>query len=218
MGCDIHCIVEKKDQNGMWKAVKGQGFIIKMYKEWLNNAIKENDTEHIAYCKKRIAEERKEQGLSSKWIFDDRNYELFALLADVRNYDGWPSLFAGRGIPPLPSITTQFELRDWGGDAHSWTYFSLKDIKEAKWDQNVIKTAIVEDETWEEYLQHPEWKRPKSYCGWSSSTTARERSWEVSYRDIAERFFEIVISKMEKLSKHTPYRDEGVRLVVFFDN
>lgn len=218
MGCDIHCIVERKGNDGMWKAIKGQGYLIKMYKEYLQEAIEEQNTENISYYKKRISKVRKEQGLSSEWIFDDRHYELFALLADVRNYDEWPALFADRGLPPLPSITTQFELRDWRRDAHSWTHFSLKDIKDANWDQKVIKTAVVEDETWEEFSQHPEWKHPRSYCGWSSSTTANVRSWELSYRDIADRFFKKVVSKMEILARHSPDGDEGVRLVVFFDN
>jgi len=218
MGCDIHCIVEKKGNDGMWKAIKGQGCLIKMCKEHIHEAVKQNNKDNIDYYTKRLLEYRKSHGLSIEWIFDDRHYELFALLADVRNYDEWPALFAGRGLPPHPSTSTQSELKEWDSDAHSLTYFSLKDIKDAKWDQKVIRTAVVEDGDWNEFLQHPDWKWPHCYCMWTSSTTAHERSWELTYRDIADRFFKIVVSKMEKLARHSLDGDEGVRLVVFFDN
>lgn len=213
MGCDIHCIVEMKGKDGRWSAIKGSG--------WYRRDLKRSSTnggEHEEYWKERYAQVKKES-LDTQWIFEDRYYELFAILADVRNYEEYPALFAYRGLPHLSSIGTRLELRDWGTDAHSLTYFSLKDIKDADWDQIATKTAYVPDKAWEEFESNPDLKRPSTYAKevWNAPDY-NLHTWSYSYKDIAERFFKKVVSKMEILSRHTPTGDEGVRLVIFFDN
>lgn len=59
----------------------------------------------------------------------DRNYSLFAVLADVRN-DGYDYIDEPRG---LPDDVTEFVKKDyetWGWDAHSCSYFTLRELIE----------------------------------------------------------------------------------------
>lgn len=62
----------------------------------------------------------------------DRNYALFAALADVRNYENLTPIFDARGLPD--GIDEDF---DYLGD-HSYTWFTLEElIKWDGWDQKV---------------------------------------------------------------------------------
>jgi len=69
-------------------------------------------------------------------VFANRNYNLFAILADVRNGhgfagirtgEGWPSIAANRGVP-----------KDYQGEIpgdHSLTWMTLQELKEFGWDE-----------------------------------------------------------------------------------
>jgi hypothetical protein len=182
-----------RGEDGIWRSIKGSG--------WWRRELKKKASstgEHQDYWKERYAQKRKEP-LETCWIFDDIYYELFAILADVRNYEDHAALFPYRGIPILSSIGTRLEERDWGVDAHSWTYFSYKDIMNAKWSTLTTKTAWVPDKEWEAFLHHPEWKRPRSYCGsvWPEDGY-HLRTWEYEYIDIAMDFFGKVVRKMSR--------------------
>jgi hypothetical protein len=67
----------------------------------------------------------------------NRNYTLFAVLADVRN-DGIRPLFAGRGLPNDCSNTTKKEI-PLDSDYHSHTYFTARELIDV--DQNAVAQA-----------------------------------------------------------------------------
>lgn len=66
---------------------------------------------------------------------DDRNYDIFAFLAGVRNFGENPyvPIFPERGIP----VDCSYNKEDWeDGCYHSETYAYLNEILEAPWENS----------------------------------------------------------------------------------
>lgn len=106
MGCDIHMYVEKK-VNDEWKPVKGPNPYYGKY-DW-----------------------EKEKTRYANWIYTGRNYDLFSLLADVRNDGNYKPISEPKGLPKDVSGTIKHESDKWGWDAHSHSYFTLKELKKS---------------------------------------------------------------------------------------
>jgi len=84
---------------------------------------------------------------SDRWIFDGtnwdvdynsqkyqgRNYYLFAVLADVRNSYGIDPISEPRGVPDDASFAYKKILENWGPDAHSESYFTLRELLDVDW-------------------------------------------------------------------------------------
>src|SRR5688500_15176320 len=122
MGCDIHLFVEKK-VGGRWH-------------RWeRTEEVKVDD----AYAYTR-----------NYYGYNDRNYDVFAMLADVRNGRGFAGVETGsrfnviaapKGIPPFeklelrPSGEVQEEIERWDGDGHSHSYLTLAELEAYDWTQ-----------------------------------------------------------------------------------
>ena len=77
-------------------------------------------------------------------IFDDRNYYLFSILADVRNYMGEViSISEPKGLPEDCHEVTRKYAEEYGGHSHS--YFTLKELYDnwSKWDTVQQKSGIL---------------------------------------------------------------------------
>lgn len=61
-------------------------------------------------------------------IYHDRNYALFATLADVRNYSDIEPIDSPRGLPENLSNTVKKELDLWTYDRHSYSWFTAKEL------------------------------------------------------------------------------------------
>ncbi len=105
--------------------------------------------------------------------FDNRNYDLFGILADVRNGvgfagcltgSGWPSIAPDRGIPD-DSTVTERERHDYTLGDHSYTWVSLDELKAFDWDGTVADAFGVV--TREEYsrMNLAGETMPQSWCG-----------------------------------------------------
>lgn len=116
MGCDSHPCIEVYSR-GAWR---------------------------LRYCRGAFYRQREKQGLSYEEMdalkssyykaLDRRNYTLFAILADVRNFDGAIApLFPGRGLPENAAKRTFKEIPE-DGDYHSHTYFTLGELLDTDWD------------------------------------------------------------------------------------
>ena len=160
MGCDIHDYIETRDDSGAWTA----------FGNWSDQAAKyyeegEKPEEPIV-----LDTPYKER------VYGDRNYELFSILADVRNGYGFAGVDTGDGFVPisaprgLPEDVTQL-VRDvsesWGVDAHSHSWFTLDEILEYDWTQTTKRRGWV---TLAEYHQWSRWKKshgepPSEWCG-----------------------------------------------------
>lgn len=86
--------------------------------------------------------------------YSGRNYELFALLADVRNYSKNHSPWAHRGLPP------DFFSDSTHGHSHTWA--SLKELLDFDWENEKIKFSAYMNPT--AYQNWRETGQAHSFC------------------------------------------------------
>jgi hypothetical protein len=143
MGCDIHLFVEVRQQDGAWKSVD----------EWET----EDDYIHVPY---------------KKSYYDGRNYDLFAILANVRNGHGFAGVKTGEGFNPialpkgLPDDVSeqvkQYSDR-WDSDGHSHSWLTVAELLAFDWTQTTTKQGWVTWETFDFWVRYPD-EPPENYC------------------------------------------------------
>jgi hypothetical protein len=104
MGCDIHMYVEYRltsRDDSVWRC--GDYFKV-------DNPLSDKPT------MKRVE------------LYGDRNYALFAILADVRNYNLADYISEPKGLPGDATEYVKREYSNWGSDAHSCSYFTLQEL------------------------------------------------------------------------------------------
>jgi hypothetical protein len=161
MGCDIHIDVQVQEPEG-WRSVSYQRPLYEFEKE-SGKTLADGPT---------VAPNG----------FDGRNYDLFALLADVRNGRGfagiktgagWPSIAPDRGFPegyndkgaPAgPYYAT--EGPRWMGE-HSFTFVALDELERFDWDGVTSTLVGVVDAATYEALKGTK-EGPDSYCTMTS--------------------------------------------------
>lgn len=93
--------------------------------------------------------------------YSGRNYDLFAVLADVRNGRGFAGIVTGdriepiadpRGVPDDASKRWTRYVERWGMDLHSLSYFTLAELEAAlpRFGQHQRKTGVL---TENEYIR-----------------------------------------------------------------
>jgi len=108
MGCDIHMSIEVlMEWNGIYKWLNADHYELSMYDQHAGG---------IQY--------------DPIDIYDKRDYDLFAMLANVRNYNNLVPIMEPRGKPSDLSWITSKRIEDYGSDGHSHSYFTLKELKE----------------------------------------------------------------------------------------
>lgn len=121
MGTDIHVCVEVREW-GQWRAV----------------------TEPNAWYDEEANDEA-EHSLTG-WLWSDRCYDLFAVLASVRNRFGFAGSDRGervvpisepRGLPYDVSGRISEESNRLGDDVHSRSWVTLRELLGYDWDQSV---------------------------------------------------------------------------------
>ena len=127
MGCDIHLFCEKKI-DGKWEALKDS-----------------NEAE-IKNCKDRALSDPSNAALWEEYaenykndynfIYSQRNYNVFAMLANVRNYGyAHVAIDTPRGLPHDASDLIKTESQKWGVDGHSHSYLTVKELLDYNWDR-----------------------------------------------------------------------------------
>ncbi len=106
------------------------------------------------------------------WIYDGRNYDLFAILADVRNGHGFAGVVTGegfipifkpRGVPENASEEYKKWSGDWDSDGHSHSYHTVRQLVNFQhWEEGSIHYGMVGQE---DYKVFKEKGIPESYCG-----------------------------------------------------
>jgi len=170
MGCDIHCFIEKRlDPTHKWELDEGH----KLLQE-----------EEYSYLEKVSA--------------TDRDYDLFAILANVRG-DG--ALYPRRGIPD--DICERLQDEVMGSDWHSHSHLSLDEFKECVrfvgYDLSSSKNATA----FYDYRDYADYKsRPPAYIAMINYC---EKWLEEQRKD------QLSIIEQLRLAPE-------VRIVFFFDN
>lgn len=155
MGCDIHIIAEVKE-NGQWRANNEKVFPNPWYKtkeekpdrnEWeLDEFLRDPD--------------------------DDRNYDWFAVLADVRNGRGFAGIKTGdgfsvisppKGVPEDASPEWSRVVEHWEGDMHSRSYLTVDEFDSFDWNQVTTKQGCITLDEYKELKDTAE--EPELYCG-----------------------------------------------------
>jgi len=158
MGCDIHMFCEIRfHKEGKWQEV-GKIFKNKYHKPGKENVVDEDGYEWNPEF--------------VRTPYDIRNYDLFAILADVRNGRGFASIKTGEGFVPicepkgLPKDVSEFirEQSDrWDGDGHSHSFLTVQELKDYDWDQTTVLRGSIPFEDWKKL--HVAKKCPEAYCG-----------------------------------------------------
>lgn len=145
--------------------------------------------------------------------FDNRNYDLFGILANVRN-GTWgepnPPIAAPRGLPKdMAHVSTDEDGEErWLGD-HSFSWVTLRELQEYPWDEPVSKRGWVSHEQAAKFRS--DGIPPESYaaCGnhgeyieWSETRRKDVRDWPSD-----------ILPLLESLGA-----PDDVRLVFGFDN
>lgn len=208
MGTDIHMFIEKKckygDNKGRW--VLASPMTINSYRD---------DTLPI------------QDRVEPMEVFDDRDYDLFAMLANVRNGRGFAGIVTGEGFKSIssPKGLPQDISNDLGRYAedyyeHSGSYLTLKELleyTELSKKMYTHKQGVVNDKG---YKTFKEKGMPECWCGRvgggntkiisneemenveyleDNHTYYTEIQWKVNYYDWAwKRFEERVINKWIK--------------------
>lgn len=63
---------------------------------------------------------------------EERDYNLFAMLANVRNENGLKYISEPRGLPNDVSDIVSSDFVQWGKDAHSASYITLQELLDFK--------------------------------------------------------------------------------------
>jgi len=222
MGCDIHTHVETR-KDGHWY--------------------------HHGWRTKHAVGEYSDGSTKYDWdaLFDDplfigRNYDLFAILANVRNGYGFAGTPTSGGFTPidmprgLPDDVTPEVKREsdgWGVDAHSHSWLLLDELLSFDYDGQTVKQYGVVGP--EQYKKFKEQGRPTAWSAnvWGANVVKISNSemdavisgegddrsyytrveWEETYRDaVGPRWFE-TLDTLKELGA-----PEDVRLVFWFDN
>lgn len=61
-------------------------------------------------------------------IYEERDYVLFSVLADVRNTNGFEPICPPKGLPNDACKQTKQDFVEWMPDAHSVSYFTLREL------------------------------------------------------------------------------------------
>jgi hypothetical protein len=136
MGTNIHFFVEKFSADKDYEGPKGvqeernakliEVLEIESEPRWITadswEYLDEDEGDEYAYW----------SVVRDKRFYGGRNYYLFGILAGVR---GGESISEPRGVPDDISDAYKEQLKQWEGDAHSKSYFTLKELLDVDWSK-----------------------------------------------------------------------------------
>lgn len=246
MGCDIHLFVEVR-KDGKWEAVKD------INKDALKQAQEDLDyfrcfgaDEMPGYTEmdfiKRVERESRPKYM---FLYNGRNYNLFSMLAGVRNgyvsngntYEITPIDYA-RGVPSDASDAYKHYADEWGVDGHSHSYLTLTELDDPSY--------WLETEKFGGYMTPAAFKNnmeDKSACYYFSADKERDTvisneemkayvesdnydpfcqnlltflEWDMPRCKLDGYFYNEILGYLRKLGEE--YGSDNVRIVFFFDS
>lgn len=192
MGCDIHMWAEIRKRDN-WNAV-GRVFDNTDYDPKSDTTL---DDDGYEWNRQK-----------TEHPYDDRDYEMFSILADVRNDDRILSISVPRGLPDDVSDYVKAQMDSWGTDGHSHSWVTLQELKEFNLDQEFYDTRLV--------LARNADGRITETC----RATTGEHLGEVGKRKLfgtwGTKGWDRLIANLESVKRGRP--DSDVRIVFCFDN
>jgi len=144
MGCDIHPYFEVKDEDDKWERLTTRYDEIYAELYGRNSAIGD-----------KLTQEERQKLQGEMWnhpLEIGRSYDLFAILADVRNGRGFAGVLTGTGFDPIseprgiPDDVCQEIMEETSSDpdGHSHSWYTLKELLDYNWDaKTTIRRGIV---------------------------------------------------------------------------
>ena len=194
MGTDIHLHVQKRHpETGEW--VHMRDVPDEAMSEW---------------ALKFEADHRGESWWSGRSWFDGRNYNLFAILADVRNGVGFGGFKTGDGFKTMTSeqrglpddfVVDQYLLdHDDPEHCHSTNWVSLKEVLDFPWrDLETNHLGVVDEHEFKQWLEKGGTGGPSSWSGGVTGSSVRH----------------VDIPTMTGIVKGTIPREEGERITYY---
>ena len=208
MGTDIHMYIEVLE-------------CIQEKLKWVNADDWRINRYHLKYPSEDT------QKFKVEHIYSNRNYGVFAILADMRNDDGWDPISQPRGLPPDLSEEVK-AIWDLDGE-HTPSWLTLREILAYDWTKTVNRTRMVSKETAEAYRK--DGTLPTSWCGWTNQESYEYLTWQTALTEIADDFLKTVIPRLKKEAqglrkwdretrKYEPEENyyDHVRIVFWFDS
>lgn len=212
MGCDIHVLTEAYNERIGWYNTD----------DWRINPY--------------FGQDKYEEKYEINPVYTDRNYELFTVLADVRNYHhNIKCICQPKGLPDDMSEETKDYTDKWESNGHSHSWFTIKELYEywLEMPKTVKRTGILVGDVLKKFDEDGE--KPSEWCqGYWGNEKSEQRTWEVEYNPLDEfikkaikRFCEIFwvfgVKKEEyktdeKIKKAIEQYGEKFRVLFFFDN
>lgn len=220
MGCDIHCWCEVR-KGRKWETVEDNIFPHPYYR----------------------ADEPEDPEWNSKQTNQPiygRNYDLFSILAGVRNYAGTLPIALPRGVPHNASPGYKEEVKSWSGNGHTHSWLTLKEILDFDWEGKkthhegymsasaykhlketgkatiycggVYGPKIISNQEMDQWLTTHEVGEPE-FLGFDEKQPYTLAHWQETYAQCALNFLTVIVPILKTLGK-----PEDVRLVFFFDN
>lgn len=205
MGCDIHVYTEVK------KHVNSQ-------EVWFNA----DYWQHNPYYDPN--EKDGERPLDLVSAYHGRNYDLFAILADVRNEGLIEPMCEPKGLPDNVSVHTKEEADRWDGDGHSHSYFTLHELKEYLKAHPKTKCCGFMPQREADKVDRGEY--PDFWCGWADEAMKyvyREWEMESQLTYFVKKLHERMVQELNwghefKEDEDTTEFDQKFRIVFWFDN
>lgn len=203
MGCDIHIFTERKRH-------------IRDEEKWIN-------MDYWQYNPYYDSEDPDgEREMDVKHFYRGRDYDLFSVLANVRNYSDNQFIMEDRGLPDDICPITKKEADRWEGDGHSHGYYTLKEMMDYQKENPTIKrSGFVSKEAAEKLDTTGE--TPNSWAdlvnpslGWV------HREWEDP--SPLSRLIDKLLERrneefwMPRNSREESEQDSKIRIVFWFDN
>lgn len=201
MGCDIHLYTERKRS--------------------INNADKWVNIDHFKMNPYHEKDDDSEREFELCSVYDDRNYNLFSILADVRNYGENNYIDQPKGLPKDCCRITKKASEDWGCDGHSHSYFTLKELKEFNKKEIKIKVSGMISPDQLQKLEKGE--TPELWCRGTNQKDYVQRKWEIKDESLSHLIEKLEHRKWDEFwmfgqEEETSENDGEFRIVFWFDN
>jgi hypothetical protein len=155
MGTDIHLYIERQDANGNWSRVQPAVWTC----PWCHGAGKGARSGSECYWCKGEGKTAKE--------YHNRNYDLFAMLANVRNGTGFAGVDTGDGfeiLAELRGLPADTSIYMWLGD-HSFSHCTLAEVLAYDYDRTTKHRGVVDAAEYSAWVEAGRKGPPKSYSG-----------------------------------------------------
>ena len=197
MGCDIHLFTEKKSN------INSEQQWVNIDNWKLNPYYDENDNEES------------EPKYKLNPAFRHRNYQLFSMLADVRNDSENKPISDTKGLPKDISEIVIKQNEYWEGDGHSHSFFTMKELYDYYEQNNIVKYSGLVDSDGVKAIK--DGKMPNWFCQASTREGLIYKEWQRE-NNVLKSFIEALENNFESEYYNKDVESENFRIVFWFDN